>query len=163
MNKRPKNETVQAKSPSIQSETPGPIAPPPAQTPVEEMEVNQSESDLNLLKEDLPKPILEPIGDLEPIIPTTPIEPEIHDKMIKDINGTPFREAAKKDYTEEVEETFPDETVFKYPLDGKEKTAYENILKSNRETIRSLRAQLQESLATTDALRAELEAKNTKE
>jgi hypothetical protein len=55
-------------------------------------------------------------------------------------------------------EKFPDETVFKYPLDSKEKTHYETILKANREAISSLRKQLQESLAENESLKAEIEA-----
>lgn len=95
------------------------------------MEVNQSEEDLNLLN--LPKLKNESDGaDLEKILG-------------KD-------EANLK--------TFPDEAVFKYPADGMERTAYENILKANRETIKSLRNQVQEGNAKIAELTAELEAKN---
>ncbi len=72
-----------------------------------------------------------------------------------------FQEEIPED--ENVEQTFPDETVFKYPVDGREKTAYENILKANRETIKSLRLQVQEKTALISALEAELEAKGTEE
>jgi hypothetical protein len=124
--KTPKNESVPATNPSIQSEIPGP--------PVEEIEVNQSEKDLDLLKNEL-----EVTHSLDDI----------------------FQEEIPED--ENVEQTFPDETVFKYPVDGREKTAYENILKANRETIKSLRLQVQEKTALISALEAELEAKGTEE
>lgn len=127
--KKLENENFPETSPSIQNEIPRP--------PVESIEVNQSEKDLDLLKN-------------EEEVTSTPLE-----------NLFPELDKATEEVFEEVAvETFPDETVFKYPVDGQEKTAYENILKANRETIKSLRSQVQEATATIESLRVELEAKN---
>lgn len=92
--------------------------------------------------------------------------PPIVESTIQDENSEPITEedlnllttenAGPSNDTEA--ELFPEQTVFKYPLDGKEKTVYENILKANREAISSLRKQLQESLAENESLKAEIEA-----
>jgi hypothetical protein len=144
--KTPKNESVPATNPSIQSEIPGP--------PVEEIEVNQSEKDLDLLKNELQEPSVELTADFLP---------GAQKGFKEDDLDNPANASEEIPEDENVEQTFPDETVFKYPVDGREKTAYENILKANRETIKSLRLQVQEKTALISALEAELEAKGTEE
>lgn len=62
----------------------------------------------------------------------------------------------KKSEEEPEIEMLPAES-FKSPLDPVERKHYEKILKSNRETIGSLRKQLQDSIAKNEALMAELE------
>lgn len=115
---------------------PEPAPVPPAPTPELEPTVppvpkSESENDLDLLNQELPAK--DP--SLEEIFPE-----DNKAKMEQDIPA--------------------DEPSFKYPLDGKERSHYENILKANRGTIGSLRKQLQESLAKNEALQAELDAQN---
>lgn len=120
------------------------IAPPPVPTP----EPVLKEPVIVETQEEQP----EPSADEIPI--------EIQDKMIKDINsGTPFVEAAKKDYSEEeVLEPEP-ELVFKKALNPNEKLHYEGIIKIQKKAIADLRKQVQEGLAREEALQAQLEAK----
>ena len=63
---------------------------------------------------------------------------------------------------EEPEVEILPETSFKQPLDTNERKHYEKILKANRETIGSLRKQLQTALNDYEALKANLETTTDK-
>lgn len=85
------------------------------------------EQDLDLLKNKLPEvsPALE--NELETLLESNEGEKEEEVKML-------------------------DSALFAKPLDPSERAHYQKILKSNRDTIGSLRKQLQDSLATIEAL-----------
>lgn len=122
------------------SETPAPPtpdAPAPQPEKIVEKENNNTEQDLDLLKEELPSK-----------------DPSLEDDL------SIFDQKTSEQEEPEVE-ILP-ETSFKQPLDTNERKHYEKILKANRETIGSLRKQLQTALNDYEALKANLETTTDK-
>lgn len=104
------------------------------------MEKSQSEQDLDLLSKD-------------PIIPSTPIDLEEQDEMIKEANKGIIPEIVEEKIAND-----SDELEFKVALDSNERGHFKIIVKSQKVAIASLREQLQKALAEIEDLKSKLTA-----
>lgn len=98
--------------------------------------------------------------DVVPAPPTAEVVEEVVEKVIEEANDAEFiteedLELLKQEnvQSEVEEELFPEKVEFVKQIEPSERAHYENIIRANKEAIKSLRFQLQTAHAEIEALK----------